>query len=151
MARIDVDVLGEYIREQRDAAQLSLRQLARTAGVSNPYLSQVERGLKRPSAEILSKIAAALAISAESLYIRAGILQAREGDPEVTSSLATDPTLTERQRQTLLEMYAAFQLTNAAAASRDIPADAPTNAGGTDPAPRNAAADPDRDPREDIT
>jgi transcriptional regulator with XRE-family HTH domain len=148
MARIDVDVLGEYIREQRDAAQLSLRQLARTAGVSNPYLSQVERGLKRPSAEILSKIAAALAISAESLYLRAGILQAREGDPEVTSSLATDPTLTERQRQTLLEMYAAFQLTNAAA-SRDTRADAPTNAGGTDPAPRNAAADPDRDPRED--
>ena len=115
MARIDVDALGEYIREQRDQAQLSLRQLATKAGVSNPYLSQVERGLRRPSAEILNRIAGALAISAETLYVRAGILQERDGDQAVTAALATDQTLTERQRQTLLEMYAAFQAENAAA------------------------------------
>jgi transcriptional regulator with XRE-family HTH domain len=106
--------VGEYIREQRAAAQLSLRQLAKAADVSNPYLSQVERGLRRPSAEILAQIAKALEISAESLYIRAGILEPRLGDASVTEALANDQTLTDRQRKSLLEIYAAFQAENAA-------------------------------------
>jgi len=110
--RIDVIGLGDYIREQRNAAQLSLRQLAATAGVSNPYLSQVERGLRKPSAEILAQIAKALRISAETMYVRAGILQERAGDEAVTSTIAGDATLTERQRSVLLEIYAAFQVEN---------------------------------------
>ena len=112
MARIDVTGLGDYIREQRNAAQLSLRQLAATAGVSNPYLSQIERGLRKPSAEILAQIAKALRISAETMYVRAGILQDRAGDEAVTSTIAGDATLTERQRSVLLEIYAAFQAEN---------------------------------------
>ena len=74
-----VETLGDYLREQRVSAQLSLRQLAEQAGVSNPYLSQIERGLRRPSAEVLQQIAKALRISAEQLYIRAGILSPEEG------------------------------------------------------------------------
>lgn len=117
--------VGEYIREQRAAAQLSLRQLAKAADVSNPYLSQVERGLRKPSAEILAQIAKALEISAESLYIRAGILEPRLGDASVTEALADDQTLTDRQRKSLLEIYAAFQTENAArrgGAETDAPA-----------------------------
>jgi transcriptional regulator with XRE-family HTH domain len=117
MATIDVRTLGEYIREQREAAEVSLRQLARNAGVSNPYLSQVERGLKKPSAEILGQIASALRISAETLYVRAGLLEPRAGNAAVTESIAADESLTERQRQVLLEIYAAFQSENAAMAS----------------------------------
>jgi transcriptional regulator with XRE-family HTH domain len=104
--------LGAYIREQRDAAQMSLRQLASAAQVSNPYLSQVERGLRRPSAEILGRIASGLRISAETLYVQAGILADRGGSEAVTSAIAADPTLTERQRATLLQIYAAFQSEN---------------------------------------
>jgi transcriptional regulator with XRE-family HTH domain len=114
---IDVRSLGEYIREQRVSAEVSLRQLAKSAGVSNPYLSQVERGLKKPSAEILGQIASALRISAETLYVRAGLLEARVGDAAVTEALAADETLNERQRQVLLEIYGAFQKENAAMAS----------------------------------
>jgi transcriptional regulator with XRE-family HTH domain len=113
MATIDVRSLGEYIREQRTSAEVSLRQLAKSAGVSNPYLSQVERGLKKPSAEILGQIAGALRISAETLYVRAGLLEARDGDAAVTEAINTDETLSERQRQVLLEIYAAFQKENA--------------------------------------
>ena len=83
MAKIDTAKLGEYIREQRSSAQISLRQLAKAADVSNPYLSQVERGLRKPSAEILSRIAEGLRISAETLYVRAGILEDRAGDHAV--------------------------------------------------------------------
>lgn len=114
MARIDATKLGDYIREQRTAAEISLRQLAKTAGVSNPYLSQVERGLRRPSAEILSRIAAGLRISVETLYIRAGMLEERRGSEDVLAAIAGDETLTERQRKVLLEIYAAFQAENAA-------------------------------------
>jgi transcriptional regulator with XRE-family HTH domain len=117
MATIDVRTLGEYIREQREAAEVSLRQLARNAGVSNPYLSQVERGLKKPSAEILGQIASALRISAETLYVRAGLLEERTGSAAVTEAIVADETLTERQRQTLLDIYGAFQNENAAASS----------------------------------
>ena len=118
---IDVRSLGEYIREQRVSAEVSLRQLARSAGVSNPYLSQVERGLKKPSAEILGQIASALRISAETLYVRAGLLEARVGDAAVTEALAADETLNERQRQVLLEIYGAFQKENAAMAAATAP------------------------------
>ncbi|MDP4804817.1 MAG: helix-turn-helix domain-containing protein [Candidatus Nanopelagicales bacterium] len=115
MARINVDEIGGFIRDQRDQAQMSLRQLAAAAGVSNPYLSQVERGLRRPSAEILNRIAQGLRISAETLYVQAGILDEREGDEAVTTAIATDATITERQRTTLLQIYAAFQAENRAA------------------------------------
>lgn len=138
MARIDVDALGEYIREQRDQAQLSLRQLAQQAGVSNPYLSQVERGLRRPSAQILNRIAGALAISAETLYVRAGILQERDGDQAVTAALATDQTLTEAQRQALLALYAGYQAEN-----RESSPTAPTDVEeASTPAPADPAEAP---------
>jgi transcriptional regulator with XRE-family HTH domain len=114
MAKIDASKLGEYIREQRMAAQISVRQLAKAADVSNPYLSQVERGLRRPSAEILARIAAGLRISAETLYVRAGILEEREGDRAVILAISEDPSLTDRQRRALLEIYAAFQTENSA-------------------------------------
>jgi len=114
VAKIDTAKLGEYIREQRVSAQISLRQLARAADVSNPYLSQVERGLRRPSAEILARIAAGLRISAETLYVRAGILEERRGDVAVLTAIGQDATLTDRQRRTLLEIYAAFQTENSA-------------------------------------
>ena len=130
MATIDVRTLGEYIREQREAAEVSLRQLAKNAGVSNPYLSQVERGLKKPSAEILGQIASALRISAETLYVRAGLLEPRDGDAAVTEAIAADESLTERQRQVLLEIYAAFQSENAA-----MPAASATEADPTDTDP----------------
>jgi transcriptional regulator with XRE-family HTH domain len=130
MASIDMRTLGEYIREQREAAEVSLRQLAKNAGVSNPYLSQVERGLKKPSAEILGQIATALRISAETLYVRAGLLEPRPGSPVVTEAIVNDETLSERQRQVLLEIYAAFQTENAAGDDASTPLE-PTSAGMT--------------------
>jgi transcriptional regulator with XRE-family HTH domain len=113
---IDVRHLGEYIREQRAASDISLRQLAKLAGVSNPYLSQIERGLRKPSAEILQQIAKALRISAEALYVQAGILEHREGSGQVADAVLTDDGLNERQKQVLLEIYDAFRKENAAAA-----------------------------------
>jgi transcriptional regulator with XRE-family HTH domain len=106
--------VGDYIREQRHAAQVSLRQLAKAAGVSNPYLSQVERGLRKPSAEILQQIAKALRISAEQLYVQAGILDERVGDATVVGAILGDTVLTERQKQVLLEIYESFRRENAA-------------------------------------
>ena len=100
--------IGAYIRAQREHAKVSLRQLARTAGVSNPYLSQIERGLRTPSAEILQQIARALRISAEALYVRAGILEQRPAGAIVDAVLA-DPHLTERQKHVLLEVYQSFR------------------------------------------
>ena len=108
--------LGEYLREQRRQAQLSLRQLAEESDVSNPYLSQIERGLRRPSAEVLQQIAKALRISAESLYVRAGILDAdRSGARMVEDAIALDTRLTERQKSTLLDIYRSFVGTDVAA------------------------------------
>jgi transcriptional regulator with XRE-family HTH domain len=115
MATLKVSSLGEYIREQRRHAQYSLRQLAEAAGVSNPYLSQIERGLRKPSAEILQQIAKALRISAETLYVRAGILEERAGDAEVTAAILTDSSINERQKRVLLEIYTSFRKENAAA------------------------------------
>jgi transcriptional regulator with XRE-family HTH domain len=116
---LNVGSLGEYIREQREQAEVSLRQLARTAGVSNPYLSQVERGLKRPSAEILQQIAQGLRISAETLYVRAGLLDERDGErvPTVSAAVTSDPELTQRQKRALLDVYDAFRRENEAAAA----------------------------------
>src|SRR5881398_2795538 len=109
---ISVRGLGDYIREQRRSAQISLRQLARQAGVSNPYLSQIERGLRKPSAEILQQIAKALRISAEALYVRAGILEERETDSDIPAAILGDSTITERQKQVLLEIYESFRREN---------------------------------------
>ncbi len=125
MPGIDVSGLGGFIRDQRDQAQMSLRQLAKAADVSNPYLSQVERGLRRPSAEILNRIAQGLRISAETLYVRAGILDHRDGDEAVTTAIASDSSITERQRSTLLQIYAAFQAENLAQAARAASEEAP--------------------------
>jgi transcriptional regulator with XRE-family HTH domain len=105
-----VETLGTYLREQRVAAKLSLRQLAEQAGVSNPYLSQIERGLRRPSAEVLQQLAKALRISAEQVYVQAGILN--PDDDQVRSvelAILADPVLSERQKQSLLEVYQAFR------------------------------------------
>jgi transcriptional regulator with XRE-family HTH domain len=111
---IDVRHLGEFIREQRQTAKISLRELAKSAGVSNPYLSQIERGLRKPSAEILQQIAKGLRISAEALYVQAGFLDQREASPVVDAVLA-DETLTERQKQVLLEIHESFRKENVAA------------------------------------
>ena len=109
-----VESLGDYLREQRIAARLSLRQLAEQAGVSNPYLSQLERGLRRPSAEVLQQIAKALRISAEQLYIRAGIISPEDGvGGSVELAVLNDTGLTERQKQSLLDVYASFLALNA--------------------------------------
>jgi transcriptional regulator with XRE-family HTH domain len=103
--------LGEFIRDQRRNARLSLRKLSEAAGISNPYLSQIERGLRKPSAEILQAIAKGLRISAETLYVRAGILDERTDDaPDVVDALLNDPTLNDRQKQVLVEIYRSFQI-----------------------------------------
>jgi transcriptional regulator with XRE-family HTH domain len=104
--------LGEFIREQRSGARLSLRRLSDMAGISNPYLSQIERGLRKPSAEILQQIAKALRISAETLYIRAGILEERTGDHDLVGEILRDPMLTEDQKQTLVRVYLSFSHEN---------------------------------------
>ncbi len=109
-----VESLGEYLREQRVSSRLSVRQLAEQAGVSNPYLSQIERGLRRPSAEVLQQLAKALRISAEQLYIRAGIVSPDGGvGGSVELAVLGDPALSERQKQTLLDVYASFITLNA--------------------------------------
>jgi transcriptional regulator with XRE-family HTH domain len=101
--------IGDYIRDQREQAKISLRQLAEQAGVSNPYLSQIERGLRKPSADILQQIAKGLRISAEALYVQAGILEDRPADSGVRSALLADPHLSERQKQVLIEIYESFR------------------------------------------
>jgi transcriptional regulator with XRE-family HTH domain len=104
-----VESLGDYLREQRSLAQMSLRQLAEQSDVSNPYLSQIERGLRRPSAEVLQQIARALKISVESLYVKAGILDASEVEEgSVEHAIARDARLTDRQRTALIDIYRSF-------------------------------------------
>ena len=108
-----VENLGDYLREQRVSAQLSLRQLAEQTGVSNPYLSQIERGLRRPSAEVLQQLAKALRVSAETLYVRAGILNLEDGEVRsVELAILADTGLTERQKQSLLDVYKSFRAAN---------------------------------------
>ena len=112
--------LGSFIREQRSSARLSLRRLSELAGISNPYLSQIERGLRRPSAEILQQIAKALRISAETLYVQAGILERPDGDTDLSRHIFNDHHLTEEQRQALLRIYLSFRHEN----EDEVPADA---------------------------
>src|SRR6478672_3787831 len=118
-----VESLGEYLREQRLANRLSRRQLADAAGVSNPYLSQIERGLRRPSAEVLQSLAKALRVSAETLYVQAGILS--QDDVEVRSvelAILADTALTERQKQSLVEIYRSFRGANGeSSTTHDVP------------------------------
>jgi transcriptional regulator with XRE-family HTH domain len=116
MANQTVKSIGDYIREQREQARISMRQLAQSAGVSNPYLSQIERGLRKPSADILQQIAKGLRISAEALYVQAGILEDRPADSGVRSALLADTDLSERQKQVLIEIYESFRKENTAAA-----------------------------------
>src|SRR6266542_615559 len=103
-----VQEVGEFIRTQRAGAQMSLRKLAKLAGVSNPYLSQVERGLRHPSAEILSAIAKALRVSSQTLYVKAGILE-ESPHPDVHTAIVADPILSEQQKQVLLQVYDSFR------------------------------------------
>lgn len=155
MASLNVGNLGEYLREQRRTAQLSLRQLADAAGVSNPYLSQIERGLRKPSAEVLQQVAKALRISAETLYVRAGILDEREREElETRAVVLADPSINERQKSVLLQIYDSFRRENgfdvepdtgagfhgAADAESRIGADAESGAGDADGAGPDAAA-----------
>jgi transcriptional regulator with XRE-family HTH domain len=105
--RMRLGELGTFIREQRRAARLSLRKMSDLAGISNPYLSQIERGLRKPSAEILQAIAKALRISAETLYVRAGILDERP-DHDLVSEILKDPAISERQKQRLIDLYRDF-------------------------------------------
>jgi transcriptional regulator with XRE-family HTH domain len=99
--------IGSFIKAQREAAQVSVRQLAEKAGVSNPYLSQIERGLRKPSADVLKQLAKALRVSAEVLYVQAGILEPSEAS-EVCDAIVTDTAITEGQKQVLLDIYTSF-------------------------------------------
>lgn len=123
--------LGAFIREQRSSSRLSLRRLSELAGISNPYLSQIERGLRRPSAEILQQIARALRISAETLYVRAGILDDEREHPDLARQILSDPKLREEQKQALVRIYLSFlhengtQPVDSAPAAVDVPGDAP--------------------------
>jgi transcriptional regulator with XRE-family HTH domain len=122
--------LGSFIREQRSSARLSLRRLSELAGISNPYLSQIERGLRRPSAEILQQIAKALRISAETLYVQAGILEKPDGDTDLSRHIFADHHLTEEQRQAMMRIYLSFRHENddQAAADQAFASAAPADA-----------------------
>jgi transcriptional regulator with XRE-family HTH domain len=111
--------LGEFIRRQRELQELSLRQLATMAGISNPYLSQIEHGLRAPSESVLRALARSLELSAETLYEQAGLVEEDEEDqPEVVVALRADPNLTGRQRQALIQIYEAFVAENEARGAR---------------------------------
>jgi transcriptional regulator with XRE-family HTH domain len=140
--------IGDYIREQREQAKISLRQLSQAAGVSNPYLSQIERGLRKPSAEILQQIAKGLRISAEALYVQAGILEDQPADSGVRSALLADPGLSERQKQVLIEIYESFRKENAVAEDHDAPVTVLPYIGpaGIEPGLAEAAAEAEAEP-----
>ena len=138
MSPVSVPAIGAYIREQREQARISLRQLAQATGVSNPYLSQIERGLRKPSADILQQLAKGLRISAEALYVQAGFLEDRPEGYGVKEAVLADPELTERQRQMLLEIYDSFKNETTLDAGEAAEAEAGQGAeladGGLDPA-----------------
>ena len=129
-----VEGIGTFIRSQRETAQVSLRQLAKVAGISNPYLSQIERGLRKPSAEVLNQIAKALRVSADVLYVRAGLLEPSEPS-EVRDAIVTDTAITERQKQVLLDIYDSFRRENAQQRAQDGAA---------------GVSDPDASPQVDV-
>ena len=112
--------LGEFIRDQRRNARLSLRKLSEMTNISNPYLSQIERGLREPSAKVLQAIAKGLRISAETLYVRAGILEQRDDDIDLESEILRDATINERQKQALVDIYRSFQRERAEEASEAV-------------------------------
>jgi transcriptional regulator with XRE-family HTH domain len=112
--------IGSFIKAQRELAQVSVRQLAEKAGVSNPYLSQIERGLRKPSADVLKQLAKALRVSAEVLYVQAGILEPSEPS-EVCDVIVTDKAITEAQKQVLIDMYTSFVQQNEAAGEEIAP------------------------------
>jgi transcriptional regulator with XRE-family HTH domain len=133
MSPVNVSSIGSYIREQREQAKVSIRQLAQAAGVSNPYLSQVERGLRRPSADILQQIAKGLRISAEALYVQAGILdEDNEFETTVTEAIMADSEITDRQKRMLIDIYESFR--------KEVRAEAQARA------EAEAAAEPDAEP-----
>ena len=109
MSPVNVSSIGSFIRQQREQARISIRQLAQAAGVSNPYLSQLERGLRKPSADILQQLAKGLRISAEALYAQAGMLEDRPEGTGVRDAVLADAELTERQKQVLVEIYESFR------------------------------------------
>ena len=115
--------LGEFIRDQRRVGQLSLRKLSEMAGISNPYLSQIERGLRKPSAEILQQLARALEISSETLYVRAGILDARDGAADLMTEIRRDPHINEDQKKTLIRIYESFRHENGTLSGDESPPD----------------------------
>jgi transcriptional regulator with XRE-family HTH domain len=123
--------IGSFIRSQRELAQVSVRQLAEKSGVSNPYLSQVERGLRKPSADVLSQIAKALRVSAEVLYVRAGILEPTDKS-QVRDAIITDTAITERQKQILLDIYASFAQQNESDTDESDPDESDPDESGTE-------------------
>jgi transcriptional regulator with XRE-family HTH domain len=129
--------LGAFIREQRSSARLSLRRLSELAGISNPYLSQIERGLRKPSAEILQQIAKALRISAETLYVQAGILEPGSGEHDLPREILADPHLTEDQKQALVRIYLSFRHEHDLdeGADGEVAHDVPGERGSATPAP----------------
>ena len=133
--------LGAFIREQRSTARLSLRRLSELAGISNPYLSQIERGLRRPSAEILQQIAKALRISAETLYVQAGILEPGHGDTDLARGILADAHLSEEQKQALMRIYLSFRHENEAAAGGAAPAEAAPAGTSAEAAPAGTPAE----------
>ncbi len=135
--------LGEFIREQRSVARLSVRRLSDMAGISNPYLSQIERGLRRPSAEILQQIAKALRISAETLYVRAGILDPRDVGSDLTEAILSEPDLSDDQKQTLLRIYLSFRRENGV----DQPSPGPGPSGAVPGAGAPSRLDPEAEAR----
>ena len=108
METVAVGRIGDYIKEQRESARLSLRRLAQETGISNPYLSQIERGLRKPSAEILQQIAKGLRISAEQIYVQAGLLEDKGLSQAVQAAVMSDPSINERQKRVLLDIYGSF-------------------------------------------
>lgn len=131
MVRATRESLGEFLADQRRNAQLSLRQLADLAGVSNPYLSQIERGLRKPSADVLKQLAGALRISSEALYVRAGLLDEPATDHSVENAILADHALGEQQKKLLIDMYQALR--------SPTPTSVPTADGPpTDPHPERA-------------
>ena len=131
--------IGAFIREQRQHAKLSLRKLAQDTGVSNPYLSQIERGLRKPSAEILQQLAKGLRISAEQLYVQAGLLEDRGTSQQVEAAIVSDATINERQKRVLLDIYASFVAENRVADHVAQPATEPPTGPPTAETPRRRA------------
>jgi transcriptional regulator with XRE-family HTH domain len=137
--------LGAFIREQRSSARLSLRRLSELAGISNPYLSQIERGLRRPSAEILQQIAKALRISAETLYVQAGILDPPTEVPDLARQILADPHLSEEQKQALVRIYLAFRREHDGPVDSRQPTDGQERTDGRQPVDAGPAGDEDDD------